>query len=423
MLGLVTRRFHINRTLFKVVPFRLADIGEGIKECEVLQWYIKQGDSINEFDKLCEVQSDKAAVEITSRYTGKVMKLYKQPGEIVQVGSVLVDIDTNESASEKSEQEPKVKDAGVKNLEVADNLSLFAKSDESSKQYVDYNQYDKVITTPAVRRIAREQKIDLCLVTPTGKNGRILKSDIEEYLKSPNANSSTSPIDSVEGSELIIQSAIQKSMFKSMTTSNSIPRFGYSDLLPMSNLESLRHSVNNNVKQKLSYMPFLIKAFGTACLDYPTINASFRNNEFYSNSSVNIGIAMDTPNGLMVPNIKDIQLKSIVEIHLEMQELQLKAKSNKLNPSDFKNTTFTLSNIGTIGGLFVFPVVPFGTTTIVGLGKSHFIQNPDSSKPEIIKAMPLSLAADHRIVDGATSAKFIQSAKSLLMGGLVAHLK
>ena len=418
MLRLIARKFH-NRVLLKVIPFRLADIGEGIKECEVLQWYVKQGDEIEEFDKLCEVQSDKAAVEITSRYTGKVVKMYKQPGEIVQVGSILVDIDTKEV--EEEIRVDKKMTTTDKKMETTDKKM---ETTDKKMTTVDYNQYEKVLTTPSVRRIAREHKIDLTKVAATGKNGRVMKSDIESYLTKPETSAST-PASNSE-SNVYVQTAIQKAMFKSMTASNTIPRFGYTDLLLMKSLESTRHAANESLKSqniKLSFMPFLIKAFGTACLEYPTLNASFKNDTIFTNNFVNVGIAMDTPNGLMVPNIKSVDTKSIIEIHHEMQELLMKAQSNKLSMNDIKDTTFTLSNIGTIGGLFVNPVIPFGTTTIVGLGKSHYIQHPDNPKPDVVKAMPISLSADHRIVDGATSARFIQYAKSLLMGSLVIYLK
>ena len=409
MLCFVNRRFFFlfkSRELFQIVPFKLADIGEGIKECEVLQWFVKQGDKIEEFDKLCEVQSDKAAVEITSRYTGKVVKLYKKPGEVVQVGSVLVDIDTETGKTETLKEKQALKTLPTKIIEtVVDSIVK-----------TDFNQYGKVLTTPSVRRMAREFKIDLTSIIPTGKNSRLLKSDVESHL----SKSSTA---SLAGSTVYTPTAIQKAMFKSMTLSNSIPTFGYTDLLLMSSLEQQRDEINKSLPYKLSFMPFLIKAFGTACLEYPTVNASLKEDVIYKNSFVNVGIAMDTPNGLMVPNIKNVESKTILEIHQEMQKLLEKAKLNKLNMSDIKDTTFTLSNIGTIGGLFVNPVVPFGTSTIIGLGKLQYVQHPDVPEPKIVKAMPISLSADHRIVDGATSAKFVQYAKSLLRGGLVVHLK
>ena len=403
--------------LYKIVPFHLADIGEGIKECEILQWYKQKGDSIEEFEKLCEVQSDKAAVEITSRYTGKITTIHKKAGEIVQVGGVLVDIDTNDT-NDSGDTAP----AAVTPSTPPSSTQVTSTTPVTPPKHTPAID-SKVLTTPSVRRIAREHKIDLNAVVPTGKNKRIMKVDVENFI---NSGSTSTITKSTPSSSVYTQNSIEKAMFKSMTLSQSIPRFGYTDMLDTYTLEVLRKNINSSLKTqniKLSSMPFIIKAFGVACLEYPTLNCTVLNDKIMKNNNVTIGIAMDTPNGLMVPNIKNVQDKSILEIHNEMQTLLEKAKLNKLNMSDISGTTFTVSNIGTIGGIWVHPVVPFGTTTIIGLGKSQFVQNPDNPTPDIIKVMPLSLSADHRIVDGATSARFIQFVKSLLNGTLMTWLK
>eukprot|EP00834_Sanchytrium_tribonematis_P000847 NODE_17_length_48642_cov_1.199349.p11 type:complete len:407 gc:universal NODE_17_length_48642_cov_1.199349:33763-34983(+) len=406
MLRLISRSFQ-TRFHYKIIPFKLADIGEGIKECEVLQWYIKEGDHIGEFDKLCEVQSDKAAVEITSRYTGIIKKLHKNIGEIVQVGGTLVDIDI------KGDDKESIKNTS--NLKAEPNLP----ADLSKEAKIEPQRNFKIIATPSIRRIAREKKIDLHNVKGSGKNGRIMKEDIVEV---SSAESEEPALDQ----ESLIQNSIERAMFKSMSSSVSIPRFGYTDLFLTANLDMMKDKINSEIKAqniKLSYMPFLIKAFSTACLHFPAANASLKGEQIYKNAFVNIGIAMDTPKGLMVPCIKHVQKKSILEINGELQVLIQKAKTNKLSIDDIRDATFTISNIGTIGGIYVHPVVPPGTTTIVGLGKTQYIQDPDSLVPKIVKCLPISLSADHRIVDGATSARFVQKTKELLNGSLLIYLK
>lgn len=356
------------------MSFHLTDIGEGIREVVIKEWFVKPGDVVEQFDNICEVQSDKASVTITSRYDGKIVKLFHAVDEIALVGKPLVDFD--------------VEDDGV---EEEDVLS----SDEDLIDELEPIQHPlktKVLATPAVRRIAMEHKLDLMTVTPTGRNGRILKGDVLQHLKlipegtqiphptllkkdPPNVAPVPAPVPKmtptkgVETPVVTVQKAslpdqllskkeplkgIALAMYKSMTESLKIPHFAYCDEVDMSRLVKLRDELKNETLEdhglKLTFMPFMIKAASLALLKYPILNSSLDE----ADSSVvykpyhNISVAIHTPNGLVVPNIKNVEKKTIIEIAQDMKRLQEKGQKGSLGPDDFANGTFSLSNIGNV---------------------------------------------------------------------------
>ncbi|KAI3652632.1 hypothetical protein MP228_002057 [Amoeboaphelidium protococcarum] len=462
-------------TANNVVQFNLADIGEGITECELVQWYVKTGSKIQQFDKICEVQSDKATVEITSRYDGIVSKLYYEKGQMAKVGSPLVDIQLEGSASSSSEVgqqassqqqqqekvgvEPHVKDAAV---------SQKVKAASAEQQSNDQRVYkagtvnENVLATPAVRRMAKEMKIDLNSVKGTGRDGRITKEDLLSY--SPGADQDTltstqsTPQQQQQSNQSSFQSGgstkqigqqttatphvvkltgVQKAMLKGMSQSLRIPHFGFSDEVEFDQLSALRAGINKDLAQnqnpsvglvKISFMPLLLKSFSVALQRYPLLNAKLQLSDQEDSGSAsllyrpshNIGVAIDSPGGLVVPNIKAVDQKSILEIAIDLQRLVDLAKKGQLPPDAFKDTTITMSNIGNIGGRVLSPVIPPDTLCIVAIGRiqslPRFVNNGDEdslvvTKKQIVTA---SFSADHRVVDGATVAKFFAEWKSLI---------
>ncbi|CAG8541992.1 7988_t:CDS:2 [Funneliformis mosseae] len=419
-------------------PFLLADIGEGITECEVVQWFIQPGDRIAEFDKICEVQSDKASVEITSRFTGTVKKLHYKVGEMAQVGNPIVDIETDSSISEESIQD-------------SDESSVEALTSPPPAQAQESSEFltteDKVLTlaTPAVRRIAREHNIDIGNIEGTGKNGRVTKEDVLNHInagKEPQLKSKEILDIGISEDKLVPLSNIQKSMFKTMTRSLKIPHFGYSDEYLLDNIFTFHHSLNDYIAKKdqfsfskISLMPIFIKSFSVALQQFPILNACIINEDDANTAKLkyhkshNIGVAMDTPGGLFVPSIKNVQAKSIFEIAGDLQRLQEAGKKNTISPNDLQEGTITLSNIGIIGGTFLSPVVVSSQVCIAAIGKIQKLPRFENVKDEVTghviekvvgkHVAPISFCADHRVIDGATVARFSEVWKNLLKNPLL----
>ncbi|KAJ2726151.1 hypothetical protein GGI07_000790 [Coemansia sp. Benny D115] len=462
----------------ETVEYKLADIGEGITECEIIQWFVKPGDKVSQFDKICEVASDKATVEITSRYDGVVRKLYYKDNDIALVGKPLVDIEV-EVATEYADLVPEtVESPPVEEQE---------KKPESTVVVRDYSverTNDVVYATPAVRRIAREAGVDLRYVAGTGKGGRILKEDVQRSLEIRENNNSqidsssgsvsrttttttttnavntstnstvasrnpqeqqqqqpmgyvqanTSGVDNVSGAQdcIVSLSPIQRAMFRTMTESLAIPHFRFKDEIELDALMQARSRINEVLKQqphagmvdRVSFMPFFIKAASLALTKYPILNARVLVDpsgavppRLEYRSAHNIGVAMDTPGGLVVPNIKNVQSKSLVEVAAELQALVQRGKAGQLSNGDLRGDTFTLSNVGMIGGTYLSPVVVSSQVCIGAFGRVQRLprfESKDSDRVVSRHILVSSWSADHRVVDGATMARFAMHFKELL---------
>uniref|UniRef100_A0A9J7ZYQ4 Dihydrolipoamide acetyltransferase component of pyruvate dehydrogenase complex n=1 Tax=Cyprinus carpio carpio TaxID=630221 RepID=A0A9J7ZYQ4_CYPCA len=417
----------------QVLSFRLSDIGEGIMEVTVKEWYVKEGDRVSQFDSICEVQSDKASVTITSRYDGIIRKLYYDVDAIAHVGSPLVDIETDKALEGAPEE---------------DVVETPAISHEQSHQEIEGQ---KTQATPAVRRLAMENNIKLSEVVGTGKDGRILKEDIISFLakqtgailpyevqKTPSPTEDTPPKEKTpimappaiprpvftwkDRTEPlnVMNAGFQKAMVKTMTAALKIPHFGYCDEVDLTQLVQLRSELKDLAESrgvKLSYMPFFIKAASLGLLQFPILNASVdegcQNITF--KASHNIGLAMDTPQGLLVPNVKSVQALSVFDIAVELNRLQALGSAGQLGTADLTGGTFTLSNIGSIGGTYAKPVILPPEVAIGALGKIQVLPRFNSCD-KVMKAyiMNVSWSADHRIIDGATMSRFSNLWRSYL---------
>jgi 2-oxoisovalerate dehydrogenase E2 component (dihydrolipoyl transacylase) len=313
----------------------LTDIGEGIAECEILKWFVKVGDHVEEFDKLVEVQSDKANVVIPSRYSGLITKVYAPEGEMIKVGAPLIDIKVEgDGGQEKPEANPTSapSPSSRPHGSVDDSVSDFHTITTSRGPV-------KIGATPAVRRIARELGINLSEVSGSGKDGRVTKDDIQRFAtegKKPKAQQTTTPITPASTSSSPTPAVscplqfvggvrrepirgIRRAMVKTMTATTAVPHLGYCDEITMDALMQLRdelRTIGEKRGTKITYMPFILKATSLALKAYPILNSSVSEdgNEVLYKESHNIGIAMDTPQGLIVPNIKNCQLLSVFEI-------------------------------------------------------------------------------------------------------------
>ncbi|XP_014670434.1 PREDICTED: lipoamide acyltransferase component of branched-chain alpha-keto acid dehydrogenase complex, mitochondrial-like [Priapulus caudatus] len=425
------RNLHSSTALLgQRVTFKLSDIGEGIREVHLKEWYVSTGDRVAQFDSVCEVQSDKASVTITSRYDGVIKKLYHEVDGVALVGHPLVEIELDED--EKDEEVDSLEDSTV---------SRPTTMEEVVRQATD----GKVLATPAVRRLAIENNIKLSDVTGTGKDGRVMKEDIMKHIAAlntgipptaptpetkafvpptlpvlpPKASPSPPAPVPVRAAPIVIgQDRTEKikgytrTMVKTMQESLSIPHFGYCDEVDMTELAHQKANLKELAARrgiKFTYMPFLIKAASMALHHYPILNAIMddkQENIIYK-ASHNIGIAMDTPDGLIVPNVKNTQALSVFEIAIELARLQPLASSGKIGTADLSGTTFSLSNIGTIGGTYAKPVLIPPSVAIGAIGKIQSLPRFDENG-SVVKAhiMNISWSADHRLIDGATMARF-----------------
>ncbi|VDK67401.1 unnamed protein product [Litomosoides sigmodontis] len=410
----------VNETLlgrfFPLVQFKLSDIGEGIAEVQIKEWHVKEGDHVTQFDNICEVQSDKASVTITSRYDGVIKKLYYNVEDVAKVGTTLVDIE--------------VADADT----VTQGESLDDKVERETITSEDVREAKKVLATPAVRQIAREMGVNLNEITGTGPNGRILKDDVIRYvecqtdapLHSTGSTLSISHSLSLEKFEVMKEDKVipvrgyTRAMVKSMTESLKIPHLGFSDEVSFDKLITMREELKKTEQAdnvRMSFMPIIIKAVSLALTKFPILNAITDKNveNIICKASHNISVAMDTPEGLVVPNIKHCEQRTVWEIAAELNRLQEAGNKMKIVAEDLKDGTFALSNVGMIGGTYLSPVIMPPQLAIGAIGQisklPRFDKQGNICATNVVK---FSWAADHRIIDGAMVARFSNQVKRYL---------
>ena len=392
--------------------FILPDIGEGIVECEVLEWKVKEGDMISEDQVIADVSTDKAVVEIPSMYSGRITKLYYADGDIAKVHSPLFAIDTDEEVLDSSESVPE-------NPEVNETAELKLELVRQPSQDTRENQSIKVLTTPAVRKLAREYELDLSMISGTGKNGRVLKEDVHLYLKTleqASAQQITAP--NKDRTEAIV--GVRKIMAKHMSESvSTIPHFTFVDEIDVTELIQLRATLKSTYADqvKITLMPLLIKSLSLSLSQFPIMNSRVDNEftELTYLGSHNIGMAVDGKNGLLVPNVKDVQKRSILEIAAEVSRLTDAARSGIINIAELRGGTITISNIGAIGGISASPIINSPEVAIVALGKIQDLPRFNSDNQIISrKIMSVSWSGDHRVIDGATIARFNNCWKAYL---------
>ncbi len=398
--------------------FILPDIGEGIVECEIVEWLVTEGDDIKEDQPVCDVMTDKALVQIPAKYDGKVMKLYYQKGDIAKVHSPLFQMEIAGSGVGAT--------AGATASASSDNATESqstapATTANANKPSSEPVAQGKALASPAVRRRARELDIDISTVPGSGKNGRVFKEDIEKFVSSKDsaqsatpANTSVAPSAPVSGGTRVepikgMKAAMAKQMVASVST---IPHFTYSDEIDLTDLIALRGSMKEQYKQqgvKLTMMPFFIKALSLAIKEFPVLNSQVNEDctELTYFDDHNIGMAVDSKLGLLVPNVKQVQNKSIVEVANEVSRLTDSAREGRVSPADLKSGTISISNIGAIGGTTATPIINKPEVAIVALGKVQQLPRFNAKgEVEARAIMQVSWSGDHRVIDGGTIARF-----------------
>ncbi|GBL02838.1 dihydrolipoamide acetyltransferase [Glaciecola sp. KUL10] len=439
----------------KVEPFILPDIGEGIVECEIVKWCISAGDTVEEDQVVVEVMTDKAVVEIPAKFSGKVTKLFYQEGEIAKVHTPLFEQEIAGVASTNSNQTTttsvnETKQSNSVSPQLNKQGGLFEAPVEIS---------GKVLASPAVRRIARENNIDLSQVSGSGKKGRVLKHDLDSFInqqqsavsdnranhqsatnaKYTNADKASDEIQNTQQTQAengtfktVVLKGMRAAMAKQMVASTStIPHFTVSDELCMDSLIDLRLRLKSDFADKglkLSFMPFFIKSLSLALTEFEEINAQFddESNTLKVFANHNIGLAVDSKVGLLVPNIKSVQNKSLLEVTQELNRIIDAAREGKLSSADLKGGTISISNIGALGGTIATPVINKPEVAIVALGKTQRLPRfNESGEVYASNIMTINWSGDHRVIDGATMVRFNNLWMSYLSSPekMLVHLK
>lgn len=439
--------------------FRLPDIGEGIHEGEIVKWFVKPGDKVQEDDILCEVQNDKAVVEIPSPVAGTVEEVLIEEGTVAVVGDVLVKFDAPGYEDLKLKGDDHAEAAGEAKTE-AQVQATFESGKEVKKEEVAQDATEKktpvatgeiasvseqsvnerVIAMPSVRKFAREQGVDIRLVTGSGKSGRVLKEDIEKFIADGSEETSkavetseavetmetptpVAPIVNLEGEFPETRekmSGIRKAIAKAMVHSKqTMPHVTLMDEVDVTALVAHRKKYKDLASErgaKLTYLPYVVKALVAMLREYPQFNRSLddASDEIIQKHYYNIGIAADTERGLLVPVIKHADRKSLFSVSKEINELATKARDGKLNPTEMKGGSMSITNIGSAGGQWFTPVINHPEIAILGIGRIS--EKPIIKNGEIIGApvLALSLSFDHRMIDGATAQNALNYVKQLL---------
>ena len=398
--------------------FILPDIGEGIVECEVVKWLVTQGQEIIEDQPVVEVMTDKALVEIPAKYSGMVTTLYYAEGDIAKVHSPLFAMQVTDENSAPQQDTSSVK--GVETTETNVSNTVTTVTSKLTHTDTDKKNTGKALASPAVRRLARELEIDLSQIAGSGDKGRVLKDDLS-VSASPTLGSVviTPKITGGKRVEPIrgIQAAMAKHMMHSVFT---VPHFSVSEEIEMDKLIDARSQLKalfENEGVKLSFMPFFIKAMSLALEQFPIINSQINSecSEVTYFDDHNIGLAVDSKIGLVVPNIKGVQNLSLLEVAKKSNELVDLARQGRLSSADLKGGTISISNIGVLGGTVATPVINAPESAIVALGKIQRLPRFDENDAvKAVNIMHVSWSGDHRIIDGATMVRFNNLWKSYL---------
>lgn len=425
----------------------------GIVECEIVQWFVEPGARVEEFSPLCEVQSDKASVEITSRFAGVVKKLHYGAGEFAKVGKPFVDIDIVDDGKTSGDLEAVAPTAPTPTAAhpapalSAPPPSPLAPEVVASRAQPDATRASPVIqtgkhaalATPATRHLSKELGVKISHVPGTGKDGRVTKEDIlnfaaERQQTPPSPPLAPSTPSTPQQSQLETPHPLtrtQEIMFKTMTRSLTIPHFLYADEVDLTSLVALRRRLNTllpsplSTVTKLSYLPFILKAVSLALHQHPILNARVDTTTTPTRPTLvhraqhNIGVAMDTPQGLLVPVVRDVGNLNVLAIAAELSRLQALAAAGRLAPADMSGGTITVSNIGSIGGTYLSPVIVEREVAILGIGRMRTVpafSTVPGEEDRVVRreACNFSWSADHRVVDGATMARAAEVVRGIV---------
>jgi pyruvate dehydrogenase E2 component (dihydrolipoamide acetyltransferase) len=418
--------------------FRLPDIGEGVVEGEVVKWHVKAGDEVREDQPMVEVMTDKATVEIPSPKAGTIARILAEEGKICKVGAVMVVIEDGEAPTATEERQ-------FEDKTPAQVIAMPHKHEAAAK-----NGDSKVLATPATRKLARELGVDLSSVTPTGPNGRVTHDDVRSAAAGAHVHTHAAPHDRVEkvaaptghtqtaaaripppvpitheGDERVPFRGVRKKIAENMHRSRATAaHFTYVEECDMTELVALRKRAKARAEErgiKLSFLPFIVKAVCAGLKKFPIVNSTLdeAKQEIVLRKRYHIGVAAATEAGLIVPVLRDADQRSLFDIARTLDEIGEKVKTGKASRDEITGSTFTISSLGTLGGVLATPIINFPEVAILGVHKikqTPVVRDGRGSEPQIVvrDIMNLSISLDHRIVDGYEGAQFLQHVISLL---------
>jgi len=418
------------------LEFKLPDIGEGIAEGEIVKWLVESGATVEEHQAIVEVMTDKATVEVPAPRAGTVVELRAKEGEVVPVGSVIFVMQTASGAAAlpahgsghgggASEAKPAAEKAA-------------AKEDAAQRNGTANNT--KVLAVPSARRVARELGVDLARVSGSGPNGVVRRADVESFARGGSrsaapagAASERAPARAPAPALALapteretrkpfrgVRRKISEAMVRSKFTA---PHFTVVEELDVTDLVRLREqgkSVAAEQGVKLTYMPFIMKACALALAKFPQLGSALdeESQEVVTYNYVDLGIAMDTENGLIVPVIRDVQTKGLLQLGAELSELAERTRAGKVRSEELRGSTFSITNAGNIGGILATPIINFPNVAILGVHRMvkrpGVVETPEGDVIEVRQYMNLSISVDHRLVDGADGVRFLVHLKRLL---------
>jgi len=402
--------------------FKFPDIGEGLTEGEIVRWLVKEGDEIKEGQALVEVETDKALAEIPSPKTGVILRIMAREKEIVKVGQVIVVI------GEKGEAVAAVPSAKPKSVGVVGELEEAPEEVPTPEVRTETVKPALVsphaLATPAVRGLAKELGVNIDQVKGSGPEGRVLEKDVRQAAEAKEKPAEIKPAEAprkVRKYDLYgyvdriplrgVRRSIAKAMVKSKYTAPHVTTMDEADVTDLWKIREKEKKAAEKKGTKLTILPFIIKAVIAGLKEHPYLNATLddENEEVILKKYYNIGVATDTPEGLMVPVVKNAGDKSILQLAEELTQLVEKARNRTIDLADLKGGTFTITNYGAMGGIYGTPIINHPEVAILGSGKIRDMPVVIDGKIEIRKILFLALSFDHRVVDGAEAARFLNT--------------
>lgn len=406
------------------MDFKFPDVGEGITEGEIVEWLVKEGDLVKQDQPIAKIETDKAVVDIPSPVSGKVAKILVPQGKTVKVGQTMIIIDEKGKSSpgktSAKKQEPKTekkfKSVGVVGeLEEAEETS----APQEKKPIVTITPHKDILALPVVKKLAKEIGVDLTDIQGTGNHGQITEEDVKNAAPTEKKIITQSNIQVVKKYDFYgyvehiplhgLRKTIANNMMKSQMSSALVTHMDECDI---THLVEIREKEKDKLEKEgvhLTYLPFIIKALIPALQKHPLLNAAVDdiNQDIILKKYYNIGIAVDTEEGLIVPVLKNVHQKKLVDLAKEITTLAGAARNRSIDLADMKGGTFTITNIGSLGGTYATPLLNYPEVANLGLGKIQERPVVKKGKIEIRNMLTLSLSFDHRIIDGAEAARFL----------------
>ncbi len=414
---------------------KLPEIGEGVTEGELVKWLVKVGDSVKPDQPVAEVMTDKATVEVPSPVSGVVKELKFKEGDVIKIESIMLTLEGGGATAAKTNgaaHADAAKATPAKSPAPATSTAMSAAAPTAATTSSIHPPVadSRVLATPATRRMAREMSVDINQIAGSGLAGRVTREDVTQYGRGAGAVSAgepvayrapmTTPRPAYQGpggalEERVPIRGVRKKIAENMQMAKHIiPHFTLMDEADVTALVEMREGLKEKAEKtgvKITYLPFVVKALIATAREFPMFNASMDDaaQEIVYKKYFNIGFAADTPNGLVVPVIKDADHKTVIDISREILDLSKRARDGKLKLEEMKGATITITNIGSVGGTYATPIINHPEVAILGMYKISDKPIIKDGELAVIKSMNFTITADHRLIDGAVAANFLKA--------------